>query len=86
MENTKDLMTEECGYVLNLKLIAINEEKNAILFEDSSGIENNGCNKHHLKMFFPEIDFDFYKQYFIKIDNVFYTGDNLDDYLNNDMK
>ena len=44
-----------------LKVVAVNEEHNAILFEDNSGIENNGCNTLMLKEFFPDYQYDFYK-------------------------
>ena len=66
-----------------LKVVAVNDEHNAILFEDNSGIENNGCNTLMLKEFFPDYKYDFYKQYFIQIDDEFYHGDNLEDYIGN---
>lgn len=79
MENT-DFSDIEASM---LKVVAVNEEHNAILFEDNSGIENNGCTTQQLKIFFPEIDFDISKQYFIQIDDEFYHADNLEDYICN---
>ena len=66
---------------LKLKVVAVNNEHNAILFEDNSGIENNGCNTLMLKEIFPDYQYDFSKQYFIQIDDKFYHGDNLEDYI-----
>ena len=86
MEKNINLINDECEYSLDLKLIAINENKKAKLFEDNSGIENNGCNTQQLKAFFPEIEFDFYKQYFIEIDNKFLAGDDLDEYISQNME
>jgi hypothetical protein len=86
MEKNINLINDECEYTLNAKLVAINEEKKMELFEDESGIENNGCNTHQLKAFFPEFDFDFYKEYFVKINDVFFNGDTLDDYINQNME
>lgn len=86
MEQDVKLINDECEYSLDLKLIATNENKKALLFEDNSGIENNGCSIQQLKVFFPEIKFDFYKQYFIEIDNKFLAGDDLDEYINQNME
>lgn len=66
---------------LDLKVVAVNVELDAILYEDSSGIEADGCNHTQLKHFFPDYQFDFYKQYFIKINDVFYHGDTLEDVI-----
>ena len=86
MKQDVNLIDYECEYALDLKLIAINENKKALLFEDNSGVENNGCNTRQLEIFFPEIDFDIYKQYFIQIDDEFLTGDKLDEYINQNME
>lgn len=86
MEQDVNLINDECEYTLKAKLVAINEEKKMELFEDESGIENDGCNTHQLKAFFPEFDFDFYKQYFVKINDIFFNGDALDEYINQNME
>lgn len=66
---------------LKLKVVAVNNEHNAILYEEHSGVECNGCNPLMLKEFFPDYQYDFYKEYFIRINGEFYDGDNLEDYI-----
>lgn len=86
MEQDVNLINDKCEYSLDFKLLATNENKKAKLFEDNSGIENNGCSIQQLKAFFPEIEFDFHKQYFIEIDNKFLAGDDLDEYINQNIE
>lgn len=81
MEKNINMINDECEYTLNAKLVAINEEKKMELFEDESGIENNGCNTHQLKAFFSDYQYDFYKQYFIRINGEFYDGDEFERYI-----
>jgi hypothetical protein len=75
VENTVKINEAAC----NIKAVAYNPDKNAILFEDNSGFEADGCNVNYLKEYFPDYNFDFYKNYFIQIDDEFYHGDTFEE-------
>ena len=77
MENT------DCSGIasLELKAVAVNNEHNAILYEEASGVECNGCNTLMLKEIFPDYQYDFYKQYLIRINGEFYDGDEFEQYI-----
>ena len=82
MENEIMENTDFSGIdALKLKVVAVNNEHNAILYEEYSGIEGNGCNTLMLKEFFPNYQYDFYKQYFIRINGEFYDGDEFERYI-----
>lgn len=82
MENEIMENTDFSGIdALKLKVVAVNNEHNAILYEEYGGIEGNGCNTLMLKEFFPDYQYDFYKQYFIRINGKFYDGDEFERYI-----
>lgn len=63
------------------QLIEVDRKKNLVLYEDNSGMENDGCSIPMLKDFFPEYPFDYNKMYFIEIENELYHGDTLETYV-----
>lgn len=82
MENEIMENTDFSGIdALQLKVVAVNNEHNAILYEEHSGVVCNGCNTLMLKEFFPDYQYDFYKEYFIRINGEFYDGDEFERYI-----
>ena len=82
MENEIMENTDFSGIdALQLKVVAVNNEHNAILYEEHSGAVCNGCNTLMLKEFFPDYQYDFYKEYFIRINGEFYDGDEFERYI-----
>ena len=63
----------------NVIEVAYNSDINAILLEDDSGFEADGCNINYLSELFPDYDFDFYKNYFVIINDEFYHGDTFEE-------
>ena len=59
---------------IELKVVAVNDEMNAILYEDSSIIQMDGCDPFQVEFFFPDFQYDHYKQYYIMINDVLYDG------------
>lgn len=76
------MMENEC----TCQLIEVDRKENLVLYEDNSGLENDGCNIAMLKDFFPDYPYDDNKMYFIEIENNFYHGDTLENYVYDNMK
>lgn len=74
-------MEHEC----TCQLVEVARRENMVLYEDNSGLENDGCSIAMLKEFFPEYSYEFNKMYFIEIDGQFYHGDTLEDYIFNNV-
>jgi len=60
-------------------IVEVLRTKRAILYE--SVYESNGCPIEVLKDFFPDYNYDIYKEYLIEFDGKLYDGDTLKDLL-----
>ena len=63
---------------IELKVVAINEDWNAILYEDNSIIQMDGCSPFQVEFYFHDFQYDHYKQYYIMINGTLYDGDKLE--------